>query len=105
MGFQSIRRILPQAIRDVGLEEQVTTVQVLQIATQVFERLWGQERAQLIQARSYTQGVLKVETRIPAAAQELQVQQVRFLNEMNRLLGAKKITRIHCITLPNVIHS
>ena len=104
MGFQSIRRILPQAIRDVGLEEQVTTVQVLQIASQVFQRLWGEERAQLVQARSYAQGVLKVETRVPAAAQELQVRQVRLLNEMNRLLGAKKITKIHCVTLPNVVH-
>jgi hypothetical protein len=98
MAFQSIKRILPGAIREVGLEEQVTSVQVLQTAQTVLLRYWGEERASLVSMRSFAQGVLKLETNVPAAAQELKVMEVRLLNEINRILGAKKVIKLQCLT-------
>lgn len=98
MPFQSIKRILPGAIRDAGLEEQVTSVQVLQTAQTVLLRYWGEERVALVAMRSFAQGVLKLETNAPAAAQELKVMEVRFLNEINRILGAKKVIKLQCLT-------
>lgn len=98
MAFQSIKRILPGAIREVGLEEQVTSIHVLQTAELVLRRSWGEEKAHLITLRSYAQGVLRLETRTPAAAQELKVMEVRFMNEINRILGAKKVIKLQCFT-------
>lgn len=98
MGFQSIKRILPQAIREVGLEEQVTSVQVLQTAELILRRYWGEEKAALVAMRSYHEGTLRLETAVPAAAQELRVIEKRFINEINRLLGAKKVVKIQCHT-------
>lgn len=99
MAFQSIKRILPGAIRDAGLEEQVTSIQVLQTAEIVLKRYWGEERAAFVAMRSYNQGVLRLETHTPAAAQEIKAMEVRFMNEINRSLGAKKIIKVQCITL------
>ncbi len=99
MAFQSIKRILPGAIREIGLEEQITSVQVLQTAEMVLKRYWGEEKAALVAMRSYHQGVLRIETHTPVAAQELKVMEIRFLNEINRVLGAKKIVKLQCITL------
>lgn len=99
MAFQSIKRILPGAIREAGLEEQVTSIQVLQTAETVLKRYWGEERAAFVSMRSYNEGVLRLETRTPAAAQEVKAMQNKFINEINRLLGAKKIVKVQCITL------
>ena len=99
MAFQSIKRILPGAIREVGLETQVTTVQVLQTAQEVLRRLWGEEQAACVTTKSFVDGVLRLQTAVPAAAQQLRVQEVPLMNEINRALGGKKVIKIQCFTL------
>lgn len=96
MPFQSIKRILPGAIRQVGLETQVTTIQVIQTSQDVLKRLWGEEKAALVEIRSYTDGALRLQTSVPAAAQEIKNTEIRLMNEINHLLGAKKLIKIQC---------
>ena len=99
MAFQSIKRILPGAIKEVGLETQITTVQVLQVAQDVLKRMWGEEQAVCVIPKSYVDGVLKLQTTIPAAAQQLRVQEIPLMNEINRTLGAKKVLKLQCFVL------
>ncbi len=94
MAFQSIRRVLPEAIRKAGIEEQVSSVHVVALAKETLERFWGPEKAQYIEWISYKDGALKIRAHAPAAKQELHVWQARLLNELNRSLGAKRVTKI-----------
>lgn len=94
MAFQSIRRVLPEAIRKAGIEEQVSAVRVLSLAKDSLERFWGAEKAAYIEWVSYKAGVLKIVAHAPAARQELKAWEVRLLNELNRQLGAKRVTKI-----------
>ncbi|MBP7133933.1 DUF721 domain-containing protein [Patescibacteria group bacterium] len=96
MAFQSIKRLIPGAIQAAGLETQITSVQVLQTTTDVLRRLWGEEKAALVEIRSYHEGALRLYTSTPAAAQECKIYEVRLMNEINRALGAKKIIKIQC---------
>ena len=94
MAFQPIRRILPEAIRQAGLDTQVSSVRVLQLAQETLERFWGIETAQYIQWISYKDGVVRVRVAAPVARQELRAWEVRLLNEINRALGAKRVVKI-----------
>ncbi len=94
MAFQPIRRLIPGAIRQAGIEEQVSSVRVLALAKDILERFWGLEKAQYIEWISYKEGAIKIRAHAPAAKQELKAWEVRFMNELNRALGAKRVTKI-----------
>ncbi len=94
MAFQPIRRILPDAIRQAGIDEQVSSVRILSLAAQTLEQFWGAEKANYVEWVSYKDGVLRAKALAPAAAQELRSWEVRLLNELNRALRAKKVTKI-----------
>ncbi len=94
MAFQPIRRILPEAIRQAGIDEQVSSVQVLTLAKDTLEKFWGQEKAQYIEWVSYKDGVIRLHSHAPAARQELRAWEVRFINELNRIIGRKKVIRL-----------
>lgn len=94
MAFQPIRRILPDAIHQAGIEEQVSSVRILSLAAQTLEQFWGAEKAQYVEWISFKDGILKAKPLAPAAAQELRSWEVRILNELNRALRAKKISKI-----------
>jgi len=94
MTFQPIRRILPKAIQDAGIQQQVTAARVLAEAEQVIRRVWGEEKAAYVKAISFADGQLKLRASAPAAVQELTMQESRLLNEINRALGSKTVTRL-----------
>jgi hypothetical protein len=94
MAFQPIRRLIPGAIRQAGIEEQVSSVRVLSLAKEILERFWGPEKAQYVEWISYKEGAIKIRAHAPAAKQELKAWEVRFMNELNRALGAKRVTKI-----------
>lgn len=94
MAFQPIRRLLPGAIRQAGIDEQVSSVRVLVLAKETLEKFWGQEKANYIEWISFKEGTLKIRAHAPAAKQELKAWEVRFMNELNRALGAKRVTKI-----------
>ncbi len=93
MAFQPIRRLLSGAIHQAGIDEQVSSVRVLTLAKETLEKFWGTEKAAYIEWVSYKDGVVRVRCQAPAAKQELKTWEVRLLNEINRALGSKKVTR------------
>lgn len=94
MAFQPIRRILPDSIRKAGIDEQMSSVRVIQVAQSTLEKLWGEEKANYIEWVSFKEGTLKIRSHAPAALQELRLWEVRLLNELNRTLGMKKVIKI-----------
>ena len=96
MSFQPIRRILPHALQSAGISKQVNAARVVQIATEVFQRLWGEEKASYVRVTTFQDGVLTVKTPSPGAQQEIRVQQIRLQNEINRLIGARRVLSIKC---------
>jgi hypothetical protein len=94
MAFQPIRRILPEAIRQAGIDEQVSSVRILTLAQSLLEKLWGPEKAAYIEWISYKDGVLRIRSQAAAALQELRIWEVRLVNEINRELRLKKVVKI-----------
>ena len=96
MSFQPIKRILPKAMQDAGIQRQVTSARVLEEAKLAVIRLWGEEKAAYIHAVSFGEGTLKLQALAPAALQELKMWETRLLNEVNRALGSKTIHKLIC---------
>lgn len=94
MAFQPIRRLLSESIRQAGIDEQVSSVRVLAVAKETLEKFWGPEKAAYIEWISYKDGVIRFRSCAPAAKQELKAWEVRFLNELNRCLGTKKVIKL-----------
>jgi hypothetical protein len=94
MAFQSIRRILPQAVQQAGWSEPVNTVRVFEELKATLTRLWGEERAAFVAPLSFQAGILKVHARAPSAMQELRLIETRLQNEINRALGEKKVVKL-----------
>jgi len=97
MSFQSIGKILPQAIQQAGIGRQVTAARVVQEAQEAIRRLWGEERANYINIVSFKDGMIKIVATAPAAAQEIKSAAVQLQNEVNRALGSKIIQQIQVV--------
>ena len=94
MAFEPIRSILPQAIRSAGLNEQVTAARVVEVTAQTLIRLWGEERAALIEIISFREGTVKIRSRSGVAIQTLKTEESSFINAVNRVLGARVVRRL-----------
>ena len=101
MPFEPIRRILPQAIRQAGIQKQVTAVNVVELAQTTMLALWGAEQAGLLYVRGFSAGELRIETTSPSASQHLRIESIRLQNELNRRLGKKEVTKISCRLSPH----
>lgn len=96
MGFEPIRRVLPKAIQQAGIAEQVQADRVLRLAKEHITALWGQEKASYILPLSFQGGTLKIQSRSATALQELKQLVPRLQNDLNRVLGGKVIVCIRC---------
>lgn len=94
MSFQSIKRLIPQAIRSHGISKQIQSRQVLEASIAVLKRLWGEEKVKYILPLSFREGTLKLESVSGPAMQQLKVDQIRFLNELNRQLGERVVLNL-----------
>jgi hypothetical protein len=94
MAFQPIRSLLPQAIRQAGIDEQVSSVRILTLAKETLQKFWGEEKAAYVEWVSFKDGVLRVRCQAPAAKQELKVWEVRLLNELNHALGGRRVLKL-----------
>jgi hypothetical protein len=94
MAWESLKSIMPKAIREAGIKEKMTSVRVLEASNRILKGRWGEDKAALVEFISFSQGTLKARTSSPAAMQTLRVEQVGFLNDLNRLLGEKGVKQI-----------
>lgn len=85
---------MPKAIREAGIQEKMTSVKVLESSSRILKGRWGEEKASLVEFVSFMQGTLKVQTSSPGAMQTLKMEQISFLNDLNRLLGEKAVKKL-----------
>lgn len=94
MAFTPLKRILPQAVRQAGVEAQVGAARVVDEAQASLVRLWDPERAAHVRAVSFKEGTLKVAITSPSAAHALRLIETQWVNETNRALGSRKVMKV-----------
>jgi len=92
--FQSIKRIIPDSLKQVGLEEKISAALVLDEAKKTLIRLWDEDRASFVEPISFTNGELHVRVTSPSALALLRTEAMPWMNEINRVLGGRKVLRI-----------
>ncbi|MBU1033061.1 MAG: DUF721 domain-containing protein [Patescibacteria group bacterium] len=93
--MQPLKKILPNFAKSHGIANQLRIRKVLEVVEKVLIGLWGAERAAYITPLSFVDGCLKLEATSAAAMQQFQVEQTRFINEINRQLGGMYVKKIH----------
>lgn len=94
MAFTSLKRILPQAIRQAGLEATVSSVRIVEEAQAALVRLWDPERAAYVRVVSSVGHTLNVAVTSPSAVHALRLIEVSWMNEINRALGEQRVQKI-----------
>jgi hypothetical protein len=96
--FQSIKRIIPQSLQASGIESQVSASFVTTEAKKILERLWGIERAAYVEPISFASGILAIHISSPSAAQMFRTIETPWINEINRVIGSRKVMKIQIRT-------
>lgn len=91
MSFQPIKRLIPNSLERAGWKPQIDAMRVLETAKTVLIALWGEDKASRVAFVSVKDGCLKATSASGAAIQELKIMETRFLNEVNRLLGERRV--------------
>ncbi|MDD2785766.1 MAG: DciA family protein [Patescibacteria group bacterium] len=94
MPWESLKSIMPKAVRSAGIQEKMTSVKVLDSSARILKARWGEKKSAMVEFTSFNQGTLKIATTSPAAMQMLRVEQVAFINDLNRLLGEKAVLKL-----------
>lgn len=94
MSFVPLKRVLPQAIRQAGLEASVSAARVVDEAERALVRLWGPEKAGFVHAVSFKEGTLQVSTAAPSASHALRGFETAWMNEINRAFGERRVQQI-----------
>ena len=92
MALESIKKLIPTSLKHAGWKPQIDAMMILEMASKILEGLWGSEKAKHIKFISIKNGCLKAGSLSGVATQELKLMEVRLKNEINRALGAKKVT-------------
>jgi len=94
MGFEPMKRILPSVMQTHGIVKEVQSRQVVERAIVVLRALWGEEKVRGVEAISFRDGILKMESASAPALQQLKIDQVKIVNALNRDLGSKAVIKI-----------
>lgn len=94
MTFFSLKRILPQAVRQAGIEASVSASRVVEEGQAALVRLWNPEQAQFVRVVSFKGGVLTIAILSPSATHALRTIETAWMNEINRALGEQKVRKI-----------
>ncbi len=92
--WKNLKDLLPRAVREAGLETQLTAQRVIETATKVFGARWNGLGAKYLTVVSFKEGTLSVQVRAPAVAQMIQVERVALMNDLNAALGRRAVSEI-----------
>ena len=99
MSFDALRNIIAQRMRATDQQSgELRIARIFDAWRDILTKLWGVERAVLVEPVSFKEGVLKISTASPAAKQQLTVEQVRLMNELNRRLGGKVVQKLMIVS-------
>lgn len=97
MSLESIKRIIPSALKHTGIDKEVLATMVLTEASKSLERIWGPEKAKYIEPLSFKAGCVLIRSHSSAASQLLRTVESQWINEINRGLGQKKVFAIKLV--------
>jgi hypothetical protein len=80
-----------------GLRRNVDAARVLEAARKSLEGLWGPERAAHARPATFHEGELKIAASASVVVGELKREEVRLMNEVNRMLGARTVRLIKVV--------
>lgn len=94
MAWQSLKHIMSKSLKKAGISEQVTAQRVLDTAAKLLAQRWGDETAELVSFRSFSNGVLYATSSSAAAIQTIKLEKIDFMNALNYELGGRVVFRI-----------
>lgn len=98
MSLKSIGGIQSEALsKYAGLRRNVDAVRVMEAAKKALEGLWGAERAAHMRPVSFQEGELKLGASASVVVGELKREEVRLMNEINRMLGARVVHKLRVV--------
>ncbi len=87
MAWDSLKSIMPKALKTAGIQEKLT-------AEKILTARWGADKAAMVDFVSFKTGCLKIVSHSPGAMQALRLGQAAFVNDLNRELGQKAVHKI-----------
>ena len=98
MGFQKLGGIQSESLQKFGnLRRNVDAVRVMEVAKTVLTALWGPEKSAMVRGVSFHDGELKLAASASIVVGELKLIETRFLNEINRALGARIVKALKIV--------
>jgi hypothetical protein len=94
MSFEPLKRILVQSMKSAPISKELGIARVFESFQNVLQMRWGEERAAFLIPVSFKDGVLKIESRSPAAIQEFRLIELMMKNEINRQMGESCVGKI-----------
>jgi hypothetical protein len=98
MSFEPLKRILVQSMKSAPISKEIGIARVFEAFQNVMQIRWGDERAAFLAPVSFKEGVLKIESRSPAAIQEFRLVETMVKNEINRQMGEVCVGRIQIVS-------
>lgn len=98
MSLKSIGGIQSESLaKYAGLRRNVDAVRVMDAAKKALAGLWGAPRAEHMRPISFQEGELKLAASASVVVGELKREEVRLMNEVNRMLGARVVRSIRVV--------
>ncbi|KAA0206582.1 DUF721 domain-containing protein [Candidatus Uhrbacteria bacterium] len=98
MTFKPLSRIQSESLaKYAGLRRNVDAVRVMEASRKALEGLWGADRAAYMRPVSFKDGELKLAASASVVVGELKHEEVRLMNEVNRMIGSRVVRSIKVV--------
>ncbi len=87
-----------QSMKTAPISKELGIARVFESFQNVLQIRWGEERAVFLVPVSFKDGILKIESRSPAAIQEFRLIEMMVKNEINRQMGEACVGKIHVVS-------
>jgi hypothetical protein len=89
-----MKRIIPATLKRLGIDATVSATRVLEESKTALIRIWGEDRAAFVEMVSFADGELVIHVTSSSALAMLRTVTVPWINEINRVLGERRVLRI-----------
>ena len=89
-----MKRIIPATLKRLGIDATVSVTRVLEESKTALIRIWGEDRAACVEMVSFADGELVIHVTSSSALAMLRTVTVPWINEINRVLGERRVLRI-----------
>lgn len=94
MSFHSMKRIIPTTLKQLGIDVSISATRVLGESKMALIRIWGEDRAGGVEMVSFADGELVIRVTSSSAIAMLRTVTVPWMNEINRVLGERRVLKI-----------